>query len=245
MIRKLLISISLLFALAYPASATPLVADLSNYRIHMDSGFNGTRIFLFGTRNDSGDIVVAVRGPDKNYIVRKKEPLLGIWINRDRMKFFNVPDYYAIASSKPLDEITEFGTFQKLGIGENQLLKAPSGLNNPEKFKNFSEAFMQYQRSRNLYITNPQPISFMGETLFKTVIEFPDNIPSGDYTAEIYLVSEGDITGMQSTPIKVMKTGVDAFVYNYAHTHPFLYGITAIIIALSAGWLGGRMFEKK
>ncbi|MFO0389596.1 MAG: TIGR02186 family protein [Alphaproteobacteria bacterium] len=245
MIRKLLIGISLLFALVCSASATPLVADLSNYRIHMDSSFNGTRMFLFGTRNESGDVVVAVRGPDKNYIVRKKEPLLGIWINRERMKFFNVPDYYAIASSKPLDDIAEFGVFQKLGIGETQLLKAPSGLNNPEKFKGFSEAFMQHQRNRNLYITNPQPISFMGETLFKTVIEFPDNIPSGNYTAEIYLISEGDIVGMQSTPIKVMKTGIDAFVYNYAHNHPFLYGITAVLIALSAGWFGGRLFEKK
>ena len=80
--------------------------------------------------------------------------------------------------------------------------------------------------------------------LFKTTIEFPDNIPPGDYTAEIYLISNGDIIGMQSTPIRVVKSGLDAFVYNYAHTSPILYGITAVVLALFIGWFGGRLFEK-
>ncbi len=245
MIRAFIIACTLYFAGITLAYATPIVADLSNYRIQMDSSFNGTRMFLFGARNDNGDVVVAIRGPDKNYIVRKKEPFMGIWINRERMKFFSVPDYYAVASSKPLDEIIEYGAFQKLGIGTDHLLKPPSGPQNMEKFQNFSQAFLEYQKSRRLYLNNVEPISFMGETLFKTVITFPDNIPSGDYTAEIYLVSDGDIVGMQSTPVRVMKTGLDAFVYNMAHQYPFLYGISAIIIALSAGWFGGRLFEKK
>ena len=83
----------------------------------------------------------------------------------------------------------------------------------------------------------------MGETLFKTVIEFPNNIPPGDYTAEIYLLSDGDVVGMQSTPIKVVKSGMDAFLYIYAHDYPLLYGITAVVLALVIGWFTGRMFE--
>src|SRR5580698_5947823 len=62
-----------------PALAAPLVADLSNYRIDIDSGFNGTRIFLFGARNDNGDIAVVIRGPQKDYIVRKKKEIAGLW----------------------------------------------------------------------------------------------------------------------------------------------------------------------
>src|ERR1700743_721080 len=87
-----------------PALAAPVVADISNYRIDIDAGFNGTRMFLFGARNDNGDIVIGVRGPQKDYIVRKKEQIAGRWINRDRMKFFGVPDFYAIAASRPLTE---------------------------------------------------------------------------------------------------------------------------------------------
>ncbi len=91
----------MLSILPLPALAvTPIVADISNYRIDIDSGFNGTRIFLFGARNDNGDVVVVVRGPRKDFMVRKKEQIMGIWMNRERMKFFNVPDFYAIIGSK-------------------------------------------------------------------------------------------------------------------------------------------------
>lgn len=225
-------------------SATPIVADLSNYRIDIDSGFNGTRIFLFGARNDTGDVVIVVRGPQKNYMVRKKEEVGGIWINRDRMKFFNVPDFYAIASSRPLSDIEQTNLFAELGIGEDKLLTAPADPESREKFGPFAEAFMRYQHQRRLYMTEPGTISFMAETLFKTVVEFPDAIPAGNYTAEMYLISDGEVTGMQSTPITVVKSGLDAFLYNYAHQYPMLYGITAVVMALCIGWFAGRAFEK-
>ncbi len=237
--------ILLWLGLCSPAfAASPVVADLSNYHIEMDSGFNGTRLFLFGARNDNGDIVVIVRGPNKNYMVRKKESIGGIWVNRQRMKFYNVPDFYAIASSKPLEEIAQTGLFTQLGIGQDTLLMPPPNIRLKDSFDEFQAAFLRSQRQQRLYASAPEKVNFMAETLFKTVIEFPDNIPSGMYTAEIYLISGGEVVGMQSTPISVVKSGLDAFLYAFAHLHPAIYGLTAIFLALFAGWLAGRLFGK-
>ncbi len=233
------------FICGHTAQAAPLVADLSNYQIHMDAGFNGTRIFVFGTRSDSGDVVVVVRGENKNYLVRKKEEVAGMWVNSDRMKFLDAPNFYALASSKPLNEIDQSALFTKLGIGVNYLLPAPPDISKIAKFNEFSQAFLDYQARQKLYAVSSDPISFMGETLFKTVIEFPDNIPAGNYTAEIYLLSDGEVVGMQSTPITVVKSGLDAYIYNFAHNAPVLYGITSIIMALVIGWFVGRLFEHK
>lgn len=235
----------ILFVIPSFANAAPLVADLSNYRIAMDAGFNGTRMFLFGARNDNGDIVVVIRGSQKDYIVRKKEKIAGMWVNHDRMKFYDIPNFYAVASSRPLSEINQATLFAKLGIGEYNLFNPTVGTLKTTKFNEFENAFLDYQRSNHLYNTNTDNIGFMGETLFKTVIEFSDNIPPGKYTAEIYLISDGEVVGMQSTPIDVVKTGLDAFIYNYAHKSPALYGLSAIILALSAGWLAGRLFESR
>ncbi len=242
MIKRLL----LLLLLAYPTalSASPLVADLSNYRIDMDSSFSGSRIFLFGARNDNGDVIAVVRGPSKDFVVRKKEKIAGIWINSERMKFYDVPDFYAVATSKPLSEIEQAALFRQLGIGQENLLSPPADPKKLEPFKHFSQAFFDYQYGRRLYTGEPGVIQFMGEMLFKTVIEFPDNIPPGAYTAEFYLLSDGEITGMQSTPITVVKTGLDAFLYAYAHQHPALYGLSAIVLALVIGWFTGRLFER-
>lgn len=247
MIRQSLIAALALLTLIVPLPAlavTPVVGDLTNYRIDIDSGFNGTRIFLFGARNDNGDIVVVVRGPSKDFMVRKKEQIGGIWINRERMKFFDVPDFYAVASSKPLDEIEQTSLFRQMGIGQYNLLTSPPDPKSRANFPQFSDAFLRHQHRRKLYMEDVRPIDFMAETLFKTVIEFPDNIPPGNYTAEIYLVSGGEIVGMQSTPIAVIKSGLDAFLYTYAHQHPAFYGLTAVIVALAAGWFTGRAFER-
>ena len=219
-----------------PAFAAPLVADLSNYRIDIDSGFNGTRIFLFGARNDNGDIVAVVRGPRQDYIVRKKEEIAGIWVNRERMKFLGVPEFYAIAAARPLTDIEQTKIARQLGIGEANLIS-------PASSGPFADAFLRHQHEHGLYQQTPGLVQFMGEMLFKTVVEFPSNIPPGDYTAEIYLLSDGDVVGMQSTPIKVVKSGMDAFLYAYAHDHPLFYGITAVVLALVIGWFTGRIFE--
>jgi uncharacterized protein (TIGR02186 family) len=242
---KFFYSLALALALISPANASPIVADLSNYTISMDAGFNGTRLFVFGARGDSGDVVVVIRGENKNYIVRKKEEFAGMWINKDRMKFLDMPNFYAIASSKPLSEMEEEALFTQLGIGENSLSIAPTDLSKIARFNDFEAAFLDYQHEKKLYSEKPEPINFIEETLFKTTIDFSDNIPAGNYTAEIYLLSDGEVVGMQSTPITVVKSGIDAFIYNFAHNSPALYGIVAILLALSAGWGAGRLFENR
>jgi uncharacterized protein (TIGR02186 family) len=234
----------LLLFFAASAIATPLVGDLSNYRINIDSGFNGTRIFLFGARNDSGDIVVVVRGPARDYIVRKKEQIAGIWVNRERMKFFGVPDFYAIATSKKLSDVAQGNLFRQLGIGQDNLLAPPPDPKSLASYDSFAAAFLRRQHQRKLYMTEPGSLNFMAETLFKTVIEFPDNIPPGHYTAEIYLISDGEVAGMQAIPINVVKSGLGAFLYTAAHESPVLYGLAAVIMALAIGWIAGRLFEK-
>lgn len=231
--------------ICHPSSvlAAPLVADLSTYRIDMDAYFSGTRIFLFGARNDAGDVVAVVRGPAKNFILRKKENFAGLWINSGRMKLFNIPAFYAIAASKPLPEIGQNALFHALGIGERSLMPVPV---NPAIISNFSEyadAFLDYQRQQKLY-TQTDMKNFIGETLFKMDVVFPDNIPPGHYTAEIYLINGARIVGMQTMPITVVKTGLDAWIYSAAHEHPVPYGLSAVLLALGIGWAAGRIFEK-
>lgn len=240
--RKISLLFISIFMLASPAKANPLIADLSTYTIAIDAGFSGLRLFVFGARNEIGDVVAIIRGPEKKYTVRKKERVGGVWINNKYMEFENVPDFYALASSKPLAQIEAGPLFRQLNIGIDQLLELPDDIFAQARYPEFAEAFIARKQENTLYKTNNE-ISFMGTTLFKTVIVFPATLPKGEYTAEIYLISDGKLAGMQVMPISVEKTGFDAWIYNAAHDFPILYGLAAIAIALSAGWLAGRIFE--
>ena len=87
-----------------PARAQALVADLSSHLIAITAGFAGTELLLFGATEGEGDVVVLVRGPDSDVAVRRKARVAGIWLNTESLSFANVPSYYRVASSKPLDE---------------------------------------------------------------------------------------------------------------------------------------------
>ncbi len=67
--------------------ASPIVSGISTNEINIDTKFNGAKILLFGAKEDMGDIVIAIRGPKKNFLVTKKEKFLGIWYNGKRIKF--------------------------------------------------------------------------------------------------------------------------------------------------------------
>jgi uncharacterized protein (TIGR02186 family) len=223
----------------------PIIADLSLRQIEIDSGFTGTDILLFGARTDPGDIVIVVRGPETSYIVRKKERVAGIWVNKKQHIFQDINDFYAIASNRPLENIQNDYLLSSLRIGEGDTSLPPdesNGHNN--NIGEFKKALLKRKQDEKLYMTKISEVSFMGDTLFRTVINFPENITRGVYTAEIYLFSDGQLSGVQSTPIIVSKKGFDAYVYDFAYKYPAIYGIISVLIALFAGWLAGIFFKK-
>ena len=105
-------------AWAPPASAEDVVADLSSHIIAINTGFTGASVVLFGAIEGSGDIVVAVRGPDREMAVWRKGKVAGIWVNAESVTFHNVPTFYAVASSRPLDSILAPASAALHRIGE-------------------------------------------------------------------------------------------------------------------------------
>jgi hypothetical protein len=62
----------LVMATAGRAAAEVLVADLSQHKIKISTGFAGTELLLFGVTKSAGDIIVIVSGPEAKAVVRKK-----------------------------------------------------------------------------------------------------------------------------------------------------------------------------
>ncbi len=241
MLSLLAMSLTICITPFSSSHARPIIADLSLRTIEIDSGFNGIDMLLFGARNDAGDIVVVVRGPKRDYMVRKKERIGGIWVNRDHMEFEDTSSFYSIASSRPLDEIHNGQLLISLGIGQSNILSEESLSEEEEQFRN---ALFDFQTAKRLYATEVEKVSFIGDTLFRSVLHFPDNISRGTYTAEVYLIRNGELAAVQSTPVLSYKKGFDAYIYDLAYKHPAIYGISSILVALLAGWIAGTIFKK-
>ncbi len=235
-----------LFFSGYSSFAAPLISGISTNEINIDTNFQGARILLFGAKGDAGNIVIAVRGPKKNFLVTKKERLLGIWHNGERVKFKEAYSFYQMFftfSDQNLDQETIDQLLGELELGKNNLPFQTSEKHEKTK-EEFKIKLIENLEKNNLYSDTKSKIDFLDETLFKVIIDFPKNITRGVYNVEIYLISEGGLTSFQSIPVYVNQVGLAAKILDFAYRESFLYGIFSIIIALVVGWLANYIFVK-
>jgi len=229
--------------------AKPIVADLAIRSVDINHDFNGINILLFGARNDAGKIVVLLRGPERNYIVRKKEKIGGLlWMNKKSVEFENVSSLYAIASTVDLSEIQNDNLLKRFEMSVDNIkinaIPEHHSIKSKKTISEFSEAFKRLKIDSGLYDPEIKPISFWGETLFRTSLKFHKNLEDGWYTAEVYLIQDGVLSAMQSTPIKVSKIGFEALIFDLAHKNSLLYGLLCVFMAISAGWGASKIFGR-
>jgi uncharacterized protein (TIGR02186 family) len=219
------------------AVAASLVADLSSHLIAITTGFTGTEVLLFGAKEEPGEVVVIVRGPTSSIAVRKKSRVAGIWMNTDRVTFSNVPSFYAVASSGALADIAPPSVLARHQIGFDQLkLQAPANVD-PERLRDFRAALIRRQQRAGVFANDTGQVSFLGNTLFRTSVYFPANVPVGVYLVEVLLLREGNVTGAQTTPLIISKVGFGAEIFDFAHQRAAIYGLIAILVSLVSGWL--------
>jgi uncharacterized protein (TIGR02186 family) len=227
--------------------AQALVADLSNHHVAITTGFTGAEVMLFGAVDGAGDIVVVITGPPENLVVRNKERIAGIWVNSRTVEFESVPNFYAVASSRPLSEITTSDVRETQQIGAEYIATKVSQRDRArpsEELALFREALIRNKQKDGLFSIEPEEVSVISNRLFRTRIHFPSNMATGSYTAVVYLFRDGNAIQAVSTPILVEKVGLGAEVYKFAHQQSALYGLAAVLVAVFAGWLGGVIFRK-
>ena len=219
------------------ARAEGLVADLTSHLIAITTGFTGASVVLFGATDGPGNVIVAVRGPEREMTVRRKSRVAGIWVNTQQVRFANVPSFYAVAASRPVADILSpaAAAFYHLGIANLKLVAAtpaPSVVVDA-----FRTALDRTQQEAGLFVERMGKVDFLGEQLFRTTIMFPSNVPTGTYLVEVFLVRDNDIVSGQTTPLVVSKVGVDASVFEFSTRQPGFYGAIAVLTAVVAGWL--------
>ncbi|MBU6338945.1 MAG: TIGR02186 family protein [Rickettsiales bacterium] len=240
-----IITLAIISSLIIPTKSwsAPIISGISTNEINIDTDFRGADILLFGAKDDFGNIIIAVRGPKKNFLVTKKEKLFGIWHNGKRVKIKDSYSYYSLFSnlrdSSPSEEL-----MSELELGKDNLAFNTSfGVD--EKDKNeFQLQLVDNFEKNKLYLNSFDGIDFLDETLFKVILKFPKNIARGVYSVEIYLLNDNGLSSFQTIPIYVNQVGVSAKILDFAYNQAFLYGLLSITIALVVGWLANYLFVR-
>ncbi len=252
--KRLFVHIAMFLCCLVPLSGVQaLVTDLSNKRIEIRYSFSGAELILFGAVgrsnidliDDDFDIVVVVRGPEAETVVRRKDKVGAIWINNRNVYFPSAPGYYAVAATRSLADIASTARFESYGIGFDHLplvARTDKGLASPEA--EFREALYRLRSSEGLYRQEKDTVVHVAEGLFRTNVHLPANRPVGDFLVETFLFTDGSLKARNRIKLNVDKEGFERAAYTFAHEYPLWYGLTAVFIALVSGWLAGVLGKK-
>lgn len=250
--RRLAVAAAAAVAILSPAHAQeeeeffkPLVgAGLDRYAIDISTDFAGDDLLLYGAVEVPADIIVVVTGkPPVEVEVRRKDRIAGIWVNRDSRRFANVPTFYGIASSRPLEEILSPAMLARLEIGVERLKLPPQG--EIADAADFRRALLRLKRGGGYFNDAIGHVTFgAGGRLFEAHLKFPAVVPPGTVLVSVHIVRDGRIVDGTTLPISVRKSGLGADIFLFAHNHAAAYGAIAIALALLAGWLAHLIFRR-
>ena len=241
---------------ARPAAAEHLVVSLSNHRVQITSSFTGADLVLFGTvepdsngglLRSSYDLVVTVTGPHETFRTRRKERVAGIWVNIDSREFVRVPSYLAVLSNRPVKTIANAEILRRLQVGlDNFLLPQRIGPDIADTVPDdpYRQAFVRLENEQGLYREEPNAVTFLTPTVFRTSIPLPANIPTGSFAIDVKLFSGGALVARTNSALEVIKAGFEQYVADAARDHGLLYGIATALIALFTGWLASVVFRR-
>jgi uncharacterized protein (TIGR02186 family) len=250
-----LIGLTLLTLLAAgPAAAESLATALSSHRVLITSNYTGTAVAVFGaverdaqtvSRGAGYDLVVTVKGPRQSLVVREKEKLGPVWLNREQQKFPDAPAYLAVLASRPLAEITSPTLRRRQRIGLHALLFAEDftydrgGADEP-----FRDALLRLKRREGLYLEQERGVTFLTPSLFRASIPLPATAPPGNYDVEVVLLADTVILARTQTSFELVKTGFEQQVGEIARDWAPLYGAMTAAVALLFGWFASVVFRR-
>jgi uncharacterized protein (TIGR02186 family) len=227
------------------AQEAPLVADVSENLVAITTGFTGKDVLLFGATDGPGDIAVVVKGPSRDITVRRKGRFGPVWMNAESATFRDVPSFYRIASSRPLEEFAPPNLLSRFQIGMGNLrLEVENEALPAEQLAEFRQALVRLKTAEGLYDEGLGAVNTTSNRLFRTQIHFPANVPTGTYIVEVYLFRNGTVASAEIVPFNISKIGFGADVYDFAHDFAPLYGLLAIALAVAAGWAASAAFRR-
>jgi uncharacterized protein (TIGR02186 family) len=222
-----------------------LIVDLSRPRVSITSAFQGENILLFGMFDPPGEIVVVVVGPPARETVLRKQRVLGLWLNTGRQEFDDVPAYYSIAASQPLQRLLARSAGGEILSLEDRMQTVQSvGQREHDDLTKFRLGLVEVKRREGLYPAAIGQVTIQANRLFRAELSFPSRLPEGTYEVRTYLLREGRIVAAVSRPLPVGKVGFSAQLAGWADNDGPLYGLGAIFMALLVGWVGGTVMRR-
>ncbi len=237
-----------------PANPESIQIGLSTNRVEITADFSGADLTIFGSLENSDpmisrhgryDIIVVLEGPRQDIVVRRKNRVLGMWINTASETFTNVPVSYSVATTRMPQDITDPNSYRRLSLGaENLHIEPLERSGDPVTLEAFSQALRDRKVATGLFSMRIGGVEFLSNNLFRASVPLPPSVPVGTHKARAFLFKNGVFIKESSAQLSIVKSGFEQTIYRFSTNHGLAYGFLAVLLAMFTGWLGRIVFRK-
>ena len=239
--------------LASPASAASeeIVAGLSENRVAITANFVGSEILIYGPvkreapapEGEPLEVIITVEGPSTPLVIRRKEHVAGIWVNKASVTVDAAPSFYAVATTGPLANVLSGTDDLRHKITLTHAIRAIGIAAEAEGSEEFVEALKRIRGTEDSYRMDEGSVQLVDETLFRADVTLPANLTEGNYRVRMFITRGGQVLDTVERTIGVRKAGLERTLFVMAHEQPFLYGLISLVLAAVAGWAASAGFR--
>ncbi len=242
----------LLVLLGLPAMAEEIVSGLSQSRVAINANYDGTAILIYGTALRDApppvwpmlQVIITVEGPSSPLIIRHKERVAGLWLNRGSVRIDSAPSFYAVMSTGDMSDVLSEVEDRRYGISIPQTIHAIGARMQRSDAGDYIAALQRIRMANAAYKLAPNSILLLQQSLFRTDVLLPSDLIEGTYKVRIFLTRGGKVVDMQESHIDVRKAGLERFLFNLAQDQPLIYGLMSLVLAAVAGWGASEAFRR-
>jgi len=238
----------------------PGMADEHNLKlipelINMGAFYSGAQVRVEGVAETGANVVVIVRGDNKEESFNKKVRAGPIWINSGEVHISEAPSLFLSFSAEPLSSYMDRAVIDQYGLDEEAVkshmhIDAGSDVVDENVMR---DNYLTYKKERGIYQSFSDGV-VLGTaqgliTPYSVEFNWPKTAPPDDYEVRVYEYRDGELIRETTAPLSVVKTGFPARMYEMAMQNAPLYGAMAVILAIIAGFgidfLTAKLFGSK
>jgi uncharacterized protein (TIGR02186 family) len=198
-------------------------------------------------RDKPFDIAITIRGPVRPVTLWQKRRRAGIWVNAEDATFDAIPSYYTVISNKPVAELAskEQRKPNEIGLDVINLGIQPANQASwQEAEPEYYEAIVRLKKSDGSFSEKIGGIEFLGQSLFRAQAFLPASAATGLYRANIFVIQNGAVIAKSTAHVRLQKIGLERFLSSLSVSHPWIYGLIAVLMAVVFGASGSLIFRR-
>ena len=250
-----MIRLALALALALVAAAAfaqeEIVAGLSQNQVQITANFDGSAILIYGAvKRDTPDpgtpplaVIITTEGPSTALTIRKKDRVVGIWLNQDSVNIDLAPSFYAVSTSLPLVQSLSETEDLRFRVTLPHRILAIGITGEAQNSKDFVTALIRIRTAQGRFRVEENSVQLVQDTLFRADVILPSDLVEGNYLVRMFLTRGGQVVDEKDLTIFVRKAGLERFLFNLAQEQPLVYGLISLAIAVIAGWAASAGFR--